>query len=192
VEAHLMIELALDYSLARGAGEPLPDTAPIAAPTGRQRFENLLDRHHARLRRVAAGVLRRPDALDDVLQEAYLKAYRSLPVRFASDAHESAWLYRIVYHCCLDELKRRRRRGEVAADLEALPAGGGDPLDPIAVEAALAALSAQDRAVLFLVDYAGFDYDTAGEVLSIPRGTVASRLNAARSRFRAAFGAIDG
>jgi RNA polymerase sigma-70 factor, ECF subfamily len=185
-----MIELALDYSVPHGAPRPVPAPVPlpVQAPTGRQRFENLLDRHHARLRRVASGVLRRPDAVDDVLQEAYLKAYRSLPVRFASDAHESAWLYRIVYHCCLDELKRRRRRHEVQVDPELTPAGERDPLDPLAVEAALSTLSVQDRAVLFLVDYAGFDYDTAADVLSVPRGTVASRLNVARARFRAAFG----
>jgi len=185
-----MISLALDYSVPRGARGPFPAPVPlpVQAPTGRQRFENLLDRHHARLRRVASGIVRRPDAVDDVLQEAYLKAYRSLPARFASDAHESAWLYRIVYHCCLDELKRRRRRNEVPVDPELAAAGERDPLDPLAVDAALATLSVQDRAVLFLVDYAGCDYDTAADVLSVPRGTVASRLNGARSRFRAAFG----
>jgi RNA polymerase sigma-70 factor (ECF subfamily) len=183
-----VIELALDYSVPGRPRPVAPVPVPIDAPTGRQRFENLLDRHHARLRRVATGILRRPDAVDDVLQEAYLKAYRSLPVRFASAGHESAWLYRIVYRCCLDELERRRRRGEVELEPNLGPAGEPDPLDPLAVESALSALSVQDRAVLFLVDYAGFDYDAAAEVLRVPRGTVASRLNVARSRFRAAFG----
>jgi RNA polymerase sigma-70 factor, ECF subfamily len=185
------VELALDYSLAYGDGT---DEAARAVPdgrTGRRRFEELLGRHHAMLRRVAAGVLGRADAVDDVLQEAYLKAYRNLPRRFGSDRHEAAWLYRVVYNCCLDELKRRKRRDAVELDPALTAARERDPLDPVAVQAALHALSPQDRAVLFLVDFAGLGYEAAAEVLAVPRGTVASRLNMARSRFRSAFESAD-
>jgi RNA polymerase sigma-70 factor (ECF subfamily) len=186
------VELALDYSLARRESDRSAVSVP-AERTGRQRFEDLLHRHHGMLRRVAAGVLSLPDAVDDVLQDAYLKAYRRLPARFESEAHEAAWLYRVVYNCCLDELKRRRRRREsVGLDPELTRAPEQNPLDPVAVQAALRTLSAQDRAVLFLVDFAGFDYDAAADVLSVPRGTVASRLNAARSRFRGSFGSANG
>ena len=185
------MELALDYSPARGNSREEAGRAVSTERTGRQRFEDLLHRHHAMLRRVAAGVLDRGDAVDDVLQEAYLKAYRNLPRRFENDEHEAAWLYRVVYNCCLDELKRRRRREAVGLDAELTPSRARDPLDPVAVQAALRALSAQDRAVLFLVDLAGLGYDAAAEVLSVPRGTVASRLSVARSRFRSSFGDAD-
>src|SRR3954447_12625326 len=90
----------------------------VAPPGDRARFEKLLDRHHRRLRRFAAGIVADRDRLDDVLQEAYLKAYRGLPRRFDSAAHERNWLYRVVYRCCLDDLRRRRpheRLDELAA-----------------------------------------------------------------------------
>ncbi len=64
-----------------------------------------------------------PDRVDDVLQEAYLKAYRRLPKRFANEAHEATWLYRVVYRCCLDELRRRSREKESpSAEIHALAA----------------------------------------------------------------------
>lgn len=182
------MELAVEYS---GPVERTAVTATVRS--GRRRFEDILERHHAMLRRVASGVLSRPDAVDDVLQEAYLKAYRKLPSRFESDAHEAAWIYRVVYNCCLDELKRRRRRrDEGTLDPELAAAREHDPLDPVAVQAALEALAPHDRAVLYLIDFVGLDYDTAGSVLGVPRGTVASRLSAARARFRALFGESDG
>jgi RNA polymerase sigma-70 factor (ECF subfamily) len=151
----------------------------------RRRFENLLDRHEGRLRRVAFGMLGDPHRVDDVLQEAFLKAYRSLPRRFENERLESAWLYRIVHRCCLDELRTRRRRREVVAELEHVPAADhGDA--SLVVAGALAQLDEQARAVILLVDLIGLDYDTAALVLRVPRGTVASRLSAARARLREA------
>jgi len=159
-----------------------------ASQSGRGKFEDILRRHHVRLRRVAAGMLAGGDGLDDVLQEAYLKAYRSLPASFANEAHEAAWLYRVVYRTCLDELRRRRRRREADAPLELIAAPDGDTAGALAITAAVRRLAPEDRAVLFFVDFAGFDYETAAAALGLPRGTVASRLNAARARFRQALG----
>jgi len=137
------------------------------------------------LRRVASGVLLDADTLDDVLQEAYLKAYRNLPRRFANEAHEAAWLSRIVYHCCLDELRRRKRRREQPDEaIDAAPAPERDTLTSLAITRALATLEPADRLVLLLVDLVGFDYDSAADVLQVPRGTAASRLHTARRRFR--------
>src|ERR1044071_2285547 len=107
------MEISLDYAFAGRARDEAPaEPRDAAAPSGRSRFDDILRRHHAMLRRVAAGVLVETDSLDDVLQEAYLKAYRNLPRRFANEAHEASWLHRVVYRCCLDELRRRKRRRE--------------------------------------------------------------------------------
>lgn len=159
--------------------------APLEAGwSNRQRFESVLTRHHSRLRRAAAGVLVDTQRLDDVLQEAYIKAFRSLPERFANEAHEAAWLHRVVFHACLDELRRRRRHRDTAAlDPDVTPSGRDEHVG-VAVADALRGLDPADREVLLLVDLLGYDYDTAGAVLNVPRGTVASRLNKARARFR--------
>jgi RNA polymerase sigma-70 factor, ECF subfamily len=151
----------------------------VAAPDDRARFERLLDTHERRLRRFAAGIVTDRDRLDDVLQEAYLKAYRRLPRRFDSAAHEAAWLYRVVYHCCLDELRRRRSHeplGEVVAH--------ADDVDRrLALDRALRALRPADRAAIFLVGVAGLEHAAAARVLGVPRGTFSWRLSVARSRF---------
>ena len=149
----------------------------------RRRFENLLDRHEPRLRRVAYGMLGDANRVDDVLQEAFLKAYRALPDRFENDRAESAWLYRIVHRCCLDELRGRGRRREVAGAIE-LVAVHDDRDSSLVVAGALAQLSERSRAAILLVDLIGLDYDTAALVLRVPRGTIASRLNAARAQLR--------
>jgi RNA polymerase sigma-70 factor (ECF subfamily) len=162
----------------------------VEAVSPRRRFENLLDRHEVRLRRVAFGMLGDPHRVDDVLQEAFLRAYRGLPSSFESEKHESAWLYRIVYRCCLNELRGRRRRRETP----------GLPEDASAVEAeasstdvvaALAQLPPDARAAVLLVDLIGLDYETAAAALRVPRGTVASRLHAGRARLRDALGDRD-
>jgi RNA polymerase sigma-70 factor (ECF subfamily) len=149
----------------------------------RRRFENLLDKHESRLRRVAFGMLGDAHRVDDVLQEAFLKAYRSLPDRFENERLEAAWLYRIVHRCCLDELRQRKRRREVAGVLEYV-ASDDDQDASLVVAGALARLSPQSRAVVLLVDLIGLDYDTAALVLRVPRGTVASRLSAGRARLK--------
>ena len=70
--------------------------AALEAAAKPRRFETLLQRHESRLRRVAYGMLAHPSRVDDVLQEALVRAYRKLPVRFETEQHEAAWLYRIV------------------------------------------------------------------------------------------------
>lgn len=152
-----------------------------------RRFERLLDRHESRLRRVAYGMLGDPARVDDVLQEAFVKAYRKLPVAFESEQHEAAWLYRIVHRTCLNELRTRKRRREtLGVPDEAAQETDDATLASVTVAAALAALTVDARAVILLVDLIGLDYETAANALQIPRGTVASRLNAARASLRTA------
>ncbi|HVH52393.1 MAG TPA: RNA polymerase sigma factor [Gaiellaceae bacterium] len=153
----------------------------LEAVSHRRRFESLLERHEARLRRVAYGMLGDSHRVDDVLQDAFVKAYRKLPARFENDKQEAAWLYRIVHRTCLNELRSRRRRPESRLS-EDTPAPLSE--DSLAVAAALAELSVDARAVVLLVDLIGLDYDTAASALRIPRGTVASRLNSARTKLR--------
>jgi len=128
--------------------------------------------------------------MDDVLQEAYLSAFRALP-RFRDDSSIGTWLYRIVYNECLDELKRKARRPALPLSEVVEP---DDPRSEVAESVgrrrdlanALAALSAEDRAAVLLVDAQGFSYREAGAMLGVREGTVASRLNRARSALRAA------
>ena len=147
-------------------------------------FERLVRRHHARLRRFAAAILVDRARVDDVLQEAYIKTFRSGPPAFANEAHESAWLHKVVYRCALDELRRTRRRRETpTADVRPLGVVP-DATQRTLADEAWRALTEDDRAVLLLVDVVGLDYAEAAHVLHIRRGTLASRLSVARDRLR--------
>ena len=142
-----------------------------AALSPRHRFENMLDRHEPRLRRVALGVLGDHHRVDDVLQDAFLRAFLHLPTRFENERAEAAWLYRIVYRCCLNELRARKRRHESTLDPDR-PAASEETIESLACIAALGELAPSARAVLLLVDLIGLDYQEAASVLRIRRGTV--------------------
>jgi len=164
------------------------DPAVLArARRGDQRAFALLVRHYDDgLRALAYRLLGDRDRMDDALQEAYVRAFRALPA-FRGDAAVGTWLYRIAYNACIDELRRERQ----VVPLESVrerpdPRPGPGELLPVRrlLADALAALPAPDRAAVLLVDAQGFDYRSAAEILGVPEGTVASRLNRTRAVLR--------
>ncbi len=166
------------------------------AQTGDQRaFTTLLRDHDDKMRGLAFQLLGNQTAMDDALQDAYLKAYTSLP-RFRQDAAFGTWLYRIVYTTCIDHLRRRSRRREVGLQaVRDLPTSE-DQAQRLAtqdqVTRALTTLSTDHKAALILIDREGLSYDEASLILDIPAGTIASRLNRARTAFRAALTTNEG
>ncbi len=133
--------------------------------------------------------------MDDVLQEVYVKAFRSLP-RFKGDAALGTWLYRITYNACMDELRRRPAVAPVSYDDDREPLLVDTASGPaeIAVRrqdlaVALDRLPPDQRTAVLLVDAFGLDYADAAEVLGVRTGTIGSRLTRARTVLRAA---LDG
>lgn len=171
---------------------------PSSAPRGVLRsarrgdpeaFIALLKTYDQSLRGLAYRLLGDPDRMEDALQEAYLKAYRGLPT-FRGKATLGTWLYRIVYNTCIDELRRGRAAPGSLDDVFGHADPAPDPAE-LAVASrdlgfALASLTPEERAAVLLVDSEGFGYDEAAEVLSIPTGTLASRLHRARQTLRRA------
>src|SRR5262245_21058494 len=153
-------------------------------------FLRLVEPHDRGLRTLAYRMLGDRDRMDDVLQEAYVRAFRGLP-RFRGDSSFATWLYRIAYNVALGELRQSRRLDVVAfEDVGEPPDRRPDPAEEVALRNgladALAELGPQDRATVLLIDAQGFDYRAAGEILGVPVGTVASRLNRARAAMRRA------
>ena len=152
-------------------------------------FEDLLAANGAAMRRLAYSMLGSEAAMDDVLQTAYVRAFRALP-DFDGRSQFGTWLHRIVANAAVDELRRIARRGEV--DLDALEgraaASGPDPAHAsdtrLDLANALAGLPADLRIIVLMVDAEGYSYDEVAEVVGIPPGTVASRLNRARAKLR--------
>jgi len=151
-------------------------------------FATLLRRHDDQMRALAWSILRDRSAMDDALQDAYVKAYRSLG-RFRGESRFSTWLHRIVYRTCLDHVRRRRPTDPWPEVEPAVSAE--DPADRLTLQRAIAALDPETAAALVLVDRDGHSYEEAGVVLGIPTGTVASRLHRGRRALRVALGAPD-
>jgi RNA polymerase sigma-70 factor (ECF subfamily) len=152
-------------------------------------FAAIVRVYDRRLRGLAYRLLGDPDRMDDALQEAYVRAFRALP-RFRGDARIGTWLFRITYNACLDELARSRKAAhapldELAGQASDFPEPGDVLGSRSELAVALTALSPEERAVVLLVDAEGFDYGGAAQVLGVPVGTVASRLNRARASLRA-------
>jgi RNA polymerase sigma-70 factor (ECF subfamily) len=154
-------------------------------------FVELIGRHDRALRALAYRLLESPQRMDDALQEAYLKAFRSLR-GFEGRSAFGSWLHRIVYNACLDQLRSRRSDNQQfrLGEADEIPDPMPDPGDIVAqrhdLAAALASLTPQLRATVLLVDAEGMDYQTAAQVLEIPVGTVRSRLSHARRTLRRA------
>jgi RNA polymerase sigma-70 factor, ECF subfamily len=124
--------LALLYSAWRGfevsttlapvsAQSELRDEEVVARVLGGETalFEILMRRYNQRLYRVARVILREDGEAEDVMQDAYVRAYEHLN-QFAGKAAFSTWLTRIAIH---EALARKRRRGRIE-ELDALPANG--------------------------------------------------------------------
>jgi RNA polymerase sigma-70 factor (ECF subfamily) len=164
----------------------------IRAVTGDEvAFVEIVRRYDSGLRRLAFRLLGDRDAMDDALQEAYLKAFASLP-RFRGHASLRTWLYRVVYNTCLDHIKRQRRQLAV----QYLDAVTADPSEQanlrLTLADALAALAPEERAAVLLVDAEGLSYDEAAAVTGVPSGTIGSRLSRARAALRRALRAQEG
>ena len=147
-------------------------------------FVELVERHDLSHRRLAFRLLGNSSRMDDVLQEAYVHAFRALP-RFRGDSSLETWLYRIVYNACVDDLRRRREHDTLEEWDDRLVAAPTEPEERLDLAAALASLPPELRAVVLLVDAEGLSYAEAATVLGMPAGTIASRLNRARSHLQA-------
>lgn len=153
-------------------------------------FTAIVREYDERLRVLAYALLRDRDAMDDALQDVYLKAYRSLP-DFRDESALGSWLYRITYTTGLSRLRAANRVEQVSldedgneapspADLAEMVAARGDLAN------ALSKLPVELRACVLLVYREGLTYREAADILGVAPGTIGWRLSAARRALRAA------
>jgi RNA polymerase sigma-70 factor (ECF subfamily) len=161
-----------------------------AAETDRVAFLRVVREHDARLRAVVSRMVGGDrDRTDDVLQEAYLRAYRSFG-GFRAEADVGTWLHRIAHNACVDELRRGGRRPVPVADVRERSTAAPDAAvaDADVLRRALAALPVDQRAAVLLVDGEDLDHEAAAAILGVAPGTVASRLSRARHTLRQLIG----
>lgn len=169
-------------------GSDVPASVIEAARAGDPgAFRTIVDHYDFRLRALAYRLLENRDLMDDCLQDAYVKAFRSLP-KFKGEAALGTWLYRIVYNACIDELRRKRPNvglDEVGEVAQSGASSIDQAMDASDLASAMSKIAPEQRAAVMLVDAYGWSYKEAGKILNVPSGTVASRVNRARAALRA-------
>jgi RNA polymerase sigma-70 factor, ECF subfamily len=189
---------AVDAELGDG------DLVMLARRGGAAAFREIMRRNNRHLFRAARGVLRDDAEAEDVVQEAYLRAFQGL-AGFRGGASLSTWLTRIALNEALGRLRRRRTMVELET-VEVAQAGGGarilmfptaqaggDPEGAAArreirrlLEEAIDELPEAFRLVLVARDVDGMSVEETAEVLGVRPETVRTRLHRARRLLRAA------
>lgn len=146
-------------------------------------FRYIVDRYQTRA--IAHARLLTRDYADaaDAAQEAFLDAFRGLAA-FDVSRPFYAWLYVLLRNRCFKQRARRATRPESGV----LPDVAGDPdVSPEHVDLwrAIGLLSSEDAELIVLKHIEGWTYDELAATLNVPRGTVMSRLYAARQRLQA-------
>jgi RNA polymerase sigma-70 factor, ECF subfamily len=136
-------------------------------------LEALFRTHWPRAFRAAYLVAHDAAAAEDIAQESFLAAIRSLD-RFDRRRPFGPWLHRIAVNRAIDWTRARKLRGEVEL-FESL-ASVAEPNEPDELLAALARLPPEQRAVLVMRYLLEFTPGEIAEALDLPRGTVNSRL----------------
>jgi RNA polymerase sigma-70 factor (ECF subfamily) len=156
-------------------------------------FEELVRRTSADTFTLARRLVSDDEDARDVVQDAYLRAYRSLG-RFRGDAQFTTWLYRITANCASTHLGKRRRHRHDELDEEVDVPDLKPEHDPqvaadgsmlrAQLEAAIAELPARLRAVVVLRDVYDLSHAEIAEELGISESAAKVRLHRARRRLR--------
>lgn len=144
---------------------------------GVEAYNTLVSRWEKRIYNYLLRICGNAEDAFDLCQDAFLKAYQNL-VRLEDPGRFGPWLYRIAHNEAISHLRRQRPESE----LEEMAVGGasGGRLAPvevtIAVEAALARISPEQREAVVLKVYEGFKFEEIAEILECPASTVKSRV----------------
>jgi RNA polymerase sigma-70 factor (ECF subfamily) len=157
-------------------------------------FELLMRRHNRRVYRAARAILKRDDEAEDVMQDAYVRAYEHL-ADFRGDASFGTWVARIAVHEALARVRREQRFRPPAPAIEeaneVLPEPKRNPEQLVndqelraVLEKAIDALPDDFRAVFVLRAVEQMSGAETAECLGIPEETVKTRLHRAKHRLQ--------
>lgn len=164
-------------------------------------FAQLVEANQNKIYSLALRMTDNPEDGADLAQEAFLRAWRSLPT-FQEESSFSTWLYKLTSNLCIDFLRKEKRRKSAVTtvsldddDDESPPTEVPDhrftPETEVerrelraAMSRALHSLSDEHRQVLILREVEGLSYTEIAEVLGLEEGTVKSRIARARISLR--------
>ena len=159
-------------------------------------FELLVAKYQRKLARLLSRFIRDAAEVDDVAQEAFIKAYRALP-SFRGDSAFYTWLYRIGINTAKNYLVAQGRRAPTSTGFDSDEAENFDDGDQLrdnntpenllhskqigeTVNAAMDALPEELRTAIVLREIEGMSYEEISKIMNCPIGTVRSRIFRAR------------
>lgn len=162
----------------------------------KQAFGLLVAKYQRKLARLLSRMIRDPAEVEDVTQEAFIKAYRALP-SFRGDSAFYTWLYRIGVNTAKNYLVSQGRRAPTSTEVDSEEAEGYEEGDLLrdndtperllatkqigeTVNAAMDALPEELRMAIMLREIEGLSYEEIAGVMDCPIGTVRSRIFRAR------------
>ncbi len=159
------------------------DFAAVPCKVREERITRLMERHGRELKRLCFLYLKDLSLAEDAAQETFLKAYKALD-SFRGESSEKTWLTRIAVNVCRDMQRSAWwRHVDRKVALESLPEPSDPPETPDpTVMGEIMALSTRHREVILLRYYQEMEIADIATALSIPEGTVKSRLGRAREK----------
>jgi RNA polymerase sigma-70 factor, ECF subfamily len=159
-------------------------------------FGLLVEKYHRRVARLVARLVRNAGDIDDVTQEAFIKAYRALP-QFRGDSAFYTWLYRIAINTAKNHLVSQGKRPQLVSDVRDEDSETfvqsfdlSDDVTPDAVlhgrqvmeaiQMAMDALPEDMRTAVTLREIDGLSYEDIAQIMECPIGTIRSRIFRAR------------
>jgi RNA polymerase sigma factor (sigma-70 family) len=173
--------------------------ALIATPDGDRALAELYDRYGRTAYGLALTVLRDSSLAEDAVQEAFLAVWRTASTFSAERGKPSAWILTLVHRRAVDLVRREQRQRQPPIELtpiveDATPASDEEVLlreRRQAVQQALGQLPADQREALELAYYGGLTQSELAEQLSVPLGTVKSRMFAGLRRLGEVLGEAE-
>jgi RNA polymerase sigma-70 factor (ECF subfamily) len=194
--------------MKRMAGSDDTETVAQARAGDDDAFRRLVERHSRSVFRLAFRMTRNEHDAEDVVQEAFLKAYRSLD-RFEERAHFGSWIYRIAANCAYDSLRARERRQESADPMVVndasngpateLPSGepapdrlvfGGEVRRRVSL--AMLRMSALEKSAFTLRHFEGMSIEEIGRALDLDASAAKQSVFRAVRKVREALGRDPG
>lgn len=159
-------------------------------------FDLLVTKYQRKLLRLLSRFIRDPAEVEDVAQEAFIKAWRALPA-FRGESAFYTWLYRIGINTAKNHLVAQGRRAPTTTEFDAEEAQGFEDAEQLrdidtpeslllsrqigqTVNAAMEGLPEELRNAIVLREIEGLSYEEIAQVMNCPIGTVRSRIFRAR------------
>lgn len=162
-----------------------------AVESVRERIIELLPR----LRRFARNLTRNPHDADDLVQIGIERALTRLD-QWRSDTRLESWMFGILRNAWIDEMRSRGRHARVFVSGEAGEQVGEETttatIDAISIQTALAQLPEEQSTAVSLVLIEGLSYKEAAEAMTVPMGTLTSRLARGRETLTRLLGKSGG